>query len=474
MAIWQHLPRGSEVRKANNFSKGLDTENSPFFVDENSLIDGYGFDFDNYPALKVRSGRTNYGSSGGAKTNLLTRYGNKHLVRSVGTKLQYNSSGTTWSDISGSYANIEWSAANFDVNGAALLLLNLTNGGYYWNGSSITAISQMPKGKYITTDNLRAYVAGKAGEEDYVYYSKFQDALNWTAPENSGVVQYYTSSGGPITGLYAYNGGVWVFKKDSYAIIYHTGSADLAYRLVPMPGNIGCVSSKTLVEAGPYLMWLGMDDVYVGAGDSARGVGSPIKKYLDQINMSAIENSFAFSVSNRYYLCIPTGSSTYANTCLVYSYEHRQWLPYSSDLPNMNWAVSLNGVAYTGDSLGQTYKMNDGTTDSGQPIPWKVQSRPFDDGIKEAEKELWEMHMLGMFPSGSTLNVDISPRDDGTEWYNIDYDPIGTSGNTQNKNLIVPLDTVPLCNYYSYRLTGTGPVTIQEIQRYSRIQPVQY
>ncbi|MGG3309186.1 hypothetical protein ABER23_17325 [Paenibacillus lautus] len=58
------------------------------------------------------------------------------MVRSVGTKLQYNSSGTIWTDISGSYADIEWSAANFVVNGAALLLVNPTNGGYYWNGSS--------------------------------------------------------------------------------------------------------------------------------------------------------------------------------------------------------------------------------------------------------------------------------------------------------------------------------------------------
>ncbi|KKO51155.1 hypothetical protein [Paenibacillus sp. DMB20] len=473
MAYWQ-AARNSEVRQANNFSKGLDTEHSPFFVDENTIIDGYGFDFDNYPALQVRAGRTNYGNSGGAKTNLLTRFGNTHLVRAVGTRLQYNSGGTAWTDIPGSYADIEWSAANFDLNGAALLLLNPTDGGYHWTGSSLRGISSMPKGKYITSDNLRVYVANKSGEEDYVYYSAFQDALDWTTPKNSGAVQYYTASGGPITGIYSYNGGIWVFKKDSYAIIYHTGSADLAYRLVPMGGNIGCVSSKTLVEAGPFLMWLGMDDVYVGAGDAARGVGEPIRKYLNQINKSAVENSFAFTANNRYYLCIPTESSVYPNMCLVYSYEQRQWLPYSANLPGMNWGVSLNGEAYTGDFWGQTHKMNNGTTDSGQPIPWKVQSRPFDEGIKEAEKELWELHLLGYFPSGSTLKVEVSPRDDGTEWYNIDYDPIANSGNTQNKNLIVPMDVVPLCHYYSYRLTGTGPATIQEVQRYSRIQPVQY
>ncbi|MCM3130941.1 hypothetical protein [Paenibacillus sp. MER 78] len=473
MAQWRQI-KNRTVRQGNNFSKGLNTENSPFFVDENTVIDGYGFDFENFPAIQVRSGRTNYGSSGGAKTNLLTSFGNKYLVRAVGTKLQYNSSGTTWTDISGSYANVEWSAANFDVNGQALLMVNPTNGGYYWNGTSLSSISQMPKGKYITTDNLRAYVAGKDGEEDYVYYSAFQDALDFESPENSGVVQYYTASGGPITGLYSFGGSIWVFKEDSFAIIYHTGNSEITYRLVQVSENIGCVASKTLSEVGPYLMWLGMDDVYIGAGDAARGVGSPIRGYLKKINKAAIKNSFAFSTSRRYYLCIPTGSNTTPNMCLVYDYEYKQWLPYSANLPNLNWGLTMNGVSYCGDTSGQTYKMNDGTTDSGQSIPWMVQSRPFDEGIKEADKELFELHMLGYFPSGSTLKVEVSPRDDGTEWYQIEYDPISVSGATQNKNLIVPLDTVPLCNYYSYRLSGTGPVTIQEVQRYSRILPVMH
>ena len=58
MAQWQ-MDSSKTTRKANNFSKGLDTEHSSFFVDENCVIDGYGFDFDSYPAVKVRAGRTN-------------------------------------------------------------------------------------------------------------------------------------------------------------------------------------------------------------------------------------------------------------------------------------------------------------------------------------------------------------------------------------------------------------------------------
>jgi hypothetical protein len=118
--------------------------------------------------------------------------------------------------------------------------------------------------------------------------------------------------------------------------------------------------------------------------------------------------------------------------------------------------------------------MNTGSTDNGAAIPWRVTSRPFDDGVKEAEKELWELHLQGRFPSGSTAQVEVSPDDIGAAWTAIDYDPLTLSDATINRNLIVPLDTVPLCTLYSYRLSGTGDATIQEVQRYSRIQPVQY
>ncbi|MNT58214.1 hypothetical protein D3C72_1956360 [compost metagenome] len=158
----------------------------------------------------------------------------------------------------------------------------------------------------------------------------------------------------------------------------------------------------------------------------------------------------------------------------MYDIEYRKWLPYSNNLPNLLQGVNLNGNIYAGDLNGQTFKMNDGLTDAGVPVQWLVQSRPFDDGIKEAEKELYELHLQGYFPSGTTLNVKVAPDDIGSSWFDINYDPTSPSSATQNKNLIVPLDTVPLCNFYSYQLSGTGPATIQEIQRYSRIQPVQY
>lgn len=471
---WQALPSSLDRRSANNFTEGLQTDVSPLFVKDNTIINGYGWDFDEYPALRVRKGRTTYGTSGAATTRLLTNFGNTHLVRAVGTKLQYNSSGTTWTDIAGTWTDTPWDAANFDIGGPALILTNGTDVAQYWSGTALTANSDMPKGKYVASDNLRVYTAGVAGEVDTIFYCAFEDALDWTTVDNAGAVQYYTDRGGPITGLKSFQGRIWVFKKDTFALIFHTGNSKATHRLVPKSNNIGCAAYRTLVEAREYLFWLGSTSVYMGAGDGAMDIGKPIKRFLDQINPAAIQNSCAFVMNERYYLCIPTGSNTDPDTCLVYSVRYEKWLPYSITLGSISWGAELNNQAYAANSSGQTYKINDSTADAGTAITWRVESKPFDDGAKEAEKELFEMHLQGYFPSGSMLNVSVSPQDQGDIWETIEYDPIATQSYTQNKNLIVPLDVVPLCFLYRYRLEGTGPATVQEIQRYARITPVQY
>ena len=476
MARWQPIPASQNIRKANNFTQGLDTEKSPFFIDDNALIDGYGWDFSEYPALKVRAGRTTYGTSGAATTRLLTNFGNTHLVRAVGTALQYNSSGTTWTTIAGTFTDTDWDAANFDVSGSALILTNGTDNVKYWNGTALADLNAVtaPKGLYVAADNRRVYISGRSTDADVIHYCAFQDATDWTTVENSGSVKFYTDKGGPVTGLKAFSGQIWAFKKDAYCIIFHTGDSRFTHRLVEGSNDIGCASYKTIVEVGDLLFWLGTNDVYVGAGGAAQAVGGAIKRFIDSINQSYIQNSFSFTEDERYYLCIPTGSNTQPDTCLVYDTRFRKWLPYSISLGSLRFGAQLNNVAYAGDSSGQTFKMNDGTTDAGTVVSWLVQSRPYDDGQKESEKELYQMHLQGYFPTGTTLTVEIAPDDIGSTWYTISYDPTTASNATQNKNLLVPLDTVPLCNFYSYRLSGSGPATIQEIQRYSRIQPVQY
>ncbi|WP_310502764.1 hypothetical protein [Paenibacillus qinlingensis] len=426
--------------------------------------------------MATRKGRTNYGTSGGAITRLLANFGNTHLVRGVGTQLEYNSAGTTWTNIGGTWANADWDYTNFDIMGPALILVNGVNPSKYWTGSTLIDIPQMPVCKYVASDNRRVYTANKAGDLDTVFFCAFQNALDWTTLENSGFVQYYTANGGPITGLHAFQGQIWIFKRDSYAILFHTGDSRATHRLVEGSNDIGCVQYRTIVEVDELLIWLGADDVYVGAGGAAKAIGQPIRGVLQNINFAAIENACAWTDDHRYYLCVPTGANTQPDTELVYDTRYRKWHIRNIALGGLRYAAVLNSGPFAGDASGQTFKLQDGYTDAGATINWQVTTRPYYDGVMEAEKELYEMHIQGLINTGTSLTVHVSPeaeRDDA--WLLIDTQNTTAADNvTQNRNLIVPLDVVPLTNFYRYRLTGTALVEIQQVQRYSRIQPVQH
>ena len=478
MAKWKPLPANRQIRGSNNFAEGLVTNIEPAFVPDSAIIDGYGWDFLGYPALTVRKGRETWGDPGD-KIYGLFAYGDIHLIRASGGTLQWGGgiNGDEWSNIGGTWAQTDWDATMFDIGGPVLIMTNGSDQASYWNGTQMTGIFEMPKGKYVASDNLRVYTAGVSGTEDYVYYSAYLDATDWTTSLNAGFVQYYTPKGGPITALTTYNGAIWVFKKDSTAIIYNTGDARSTHRMVQISNFIGCVSFKTVKQVGDSLFWLGMENVYMGTGEQAIPIGDPIQRYLKQVDSSFRSECCAFVDGQNYYLCLPV-NSTSCNTCLVYSTVYKKWLPYSATMNGIRYGAKFDnfelGGAFIGDVNGMVYRVNKVDTDNGSPIPFSVTSKPYDDGMPEAEKEVYEMHIQGKFPPGTTLTVGTSDRDEGMVWENIDFDPDTLQSWAQNRNLIVPLDRGPLSNYYRYQISGTGRVQINSVQRYSRIQPVQY
>lgn len=470
------LPQFQQVRGTNNFTEGIVTNTEPAFVDDSAMIDGYGWDFKSYPALAVRGGKEAWGDAGGVTYGLFN-YANLYLIRANGDTLQWNDNGTHWSNIGGTWARTDWDATMFDIGGPAMILTNGTDQPGYWNGTSLTGILQMPKGKYLASDNLRVYTAGVSGTDDYVYYSAYLDAEDWSTPSNYGYVEYYTPQGGPVTALKTFNGNVWVFKQDACAVISNTGDARSAHRMDQVSNFIGCVSFKTVKQVSDGLFWLGLQNVYMTTGAQPIPIGDPIRKYLKAMNKSFQSECCAFVDDQNYYLCLPINTN-HCDTCLVYSTVYKKWLPYSITMNGTRYGELFNngdiGGAFTGDTNGQIYKMNAATTDAGTPIPFSVTSKPFDDGMPEAEKEVYEMHVQGKFPVGTTLTIGTSDQDEGDNWENIDFDPAKLQAWLSNRNLIVPLDRGPLSNYYRYQMSGTGQVQINSIQRYSRIQPVQY
>lgn len=468
MAIWQALPTSRDQRQQWIFSGGVNTGNDSFDIKDNESVDEFGWMTDDeYPALVTSNSPSILGTSGAAVTRLLTNYGNTSLIRQVGVNIQ-RWDGATWVNI-GTFTDIDADSTNFDLNGQVIIFTNGTGAPQYWNGTAMTALAAMPKGRYVTADNLRVYTANAAGDAtpDIIHYCKFLDATNWTAPEDSGSVQYYTSNGGAITAILAFAQNIWVFKKDSFALIYHTGDSRAAYRLVPSSDNIGCVNYKTLTQVGDMLYWLGQSDVYVGAAGAANRIGEPIRSYLNRINTAQIDKCSAFTDGLRYYLNLVLDSATEPNYRFVYDTRYRVWRVAQIN-EQYRYGVMFNGLPYASNTSGQTYQVNAVPTTSS--TLWMITTKDFDRS--EQDKEYWQLYVQCKLATGGTFQVEVS-TDRGTTW-TVVGDAVPADGSTVNDAVIVPLDTVPLNPWARFRFTGTGDFKFYSAQRYFRIQPIDW
>jgi len=470
MAQWQSNPSSWNQRQQWTFSGGTNTGNDSFDIKENEAQDGWGWDTDDeYPALVTSNSPSALGTSGGAVTRLLTGFGNVSLIRQVGTDIQ-RWTGSAWSNI-GTFTDTDADSTNFDIGGQALILTNGTDTPQFWNGTTIVDIPAMPKGKYVTSDNLRVYTANADGDDtpDILHYCAFQDASDWTSAENSGSVQYYTPNGGAITAIRTFAQNIWVFKKDSFALIYHTGDARNAYRLVPSSDNIGCVNYKTLVQVGEALYWLGQNDIYIGAAGAASRIGEPLRAYLDRLNTAQLDKCCAFTDGIRYYLNLVLDDATEPNYRFVYDTRHgyRIWHVAQID-EEYRYGVFFNGLPYAGDANGQTYQIN--AIPTTNDTTWMITSKDFDRS--EQEKEYHLLYIQCALATGGTLQIEVS-TDKGSTWATIG-DPITADGSTINGPVIIPLDTVPLGNWARFRISGTGDFKLYSLQRHFRIMPLDW
>lgn len=471
MAQWGMYPRGMDTRGDNRIevqlTGGIFTGQNSFDIKDQFSVNEYGWDTDEFfPAKTTAKSPVPYGAGGSGRTRLLTTFGNSQLVRATGSTLQYNSSGT-WTSISGSFSDTDWSAANFDVNGPALILTNGTDTVRYWNGSTLSTLTAAPKGKVIAADNLRVFISNVPTDDsqDQIHYCAFQDATDWTSAENSGIVQYYTANGGPVTAMITFGGAIWVFKKDAFALIYHTGDARAFYRLVPSSDNIGCVNPKTLVDMGSFLAWLGQDDVYIGAAGAANRIGEPVRTFINRINPAYLDRCSAFTDGLRYYLNLVLDNATEPSHRLVYDTRFKLW-QVAGISEQYVYGTRFNNGVYAGNATGTTYRLNAAATAGA----WMVETKDFDRS--EAEKEYNEIHVQMYAPPGTTVTIQVSV-DQGTTWLQIG-DPVTGASSAQNQNIIIPLDVVPLCNWIRFRFSGSGPFRLYGFERYFKVMPVMH
>lgn len=229
-------------------------------------------------------------------------------------------SGGAWSTISGGTGLTTGLQMNFCQAQDYLYGFNGTDDVRKLDATTCTTVAAMPKGKWAVWFQNYLFVGGVAAYPNRLYFS---DLLT---PETFGADSYIDvdpGDGDVLTGIIGGSEKLTISKN--YTFHYLVGTGTNTFAVYPINVDFGCPSFRSLVRVGT--------DVWcIDTGGRVRSVyknpygltagkdlsSDFIQGTTDTINKAALDKACAFYVDGFFGMAVPTGSSTYCDTVLLY------------------------------------------------------------------------------------------------------------------------------------------------------------
>ena len=443
-------------------------------LDAFSIGEQYATDIKNltskaYPAMTVRPGFSLIGSAFPAALRGVGVWKDTEL-HAVANGVWSKWNGSAWTTLaSGLNTSAMWSFTNFKGNLADIGLI-ATNGvdpiKVYVSGSVSNLATAPAGGNFIEAYEDRLYCA--VGQE--LRFSAYRMANDWTTVDgedtDAGYITVETPSGEAINGLRAGIGHVTIFKPSSIHELF--GSSPSDYRVIPVTTEVGIINHNCSVVIGGIMYILDNTGIYRYAGGTPprKDFSAPVQWYVDNMNAAAKQYACVGTDGKRLFVALPIESSTAPDTILEYDPDFGFWYVYkdASPLVMAKWQDTL----VVGENSGKVRKLS-GTTDDGAPITWHWVSKPFGSGSMNQKIRWYRMWLVVDVPVGSSINVYLSPSASGdNDWVLVK----SITGNLQSVRIPIIPSQIANSNWIRLKLSGTGPVTIYEIDREQQELPI--
>lgn len=397
-----------------NPSKGLNNLVSPSLLDNKEWSDIMNCEYDEGGVLRKRFGYTKVGDALSAARGLgfYTTDTVRQLVTvDAGTLKKYT--GSTWSAAAGA-AFTTGQDTVFAQARLKLFIWNSTDGGAYYDGTTVTRPGTMPKAGFSVYYQNKHIASGVPGQPSRLYISNISDATDFTvttggtqpqpdstndaengnpnvpgatvftgtpALTEANVIDIRKNDGDKITGLGLFQDLVIIFKERSIYQLVFDGNGNPT--VTPITYATGAVSHKSIVpvENDLYFMSregiriLGNQQGYISSTGSTirtRVISIRIQPTMDSINTTNFTRMNGIYYNYKFILAVPTGSSA-IDRQIVYDTRFDAftvWKNFNSQ--QMVTYVDSNNkqhLYFLDDAGAQVYQRVDGTyNDNGAAI----------------------------------------------------------------------------------------------------------
>ena len=410
-----------------------------------------------------------------------------YLVTASGTRVARSTlSASTWTLANPNNALTTGKTTEFVQADDLLFVLNGFDNTAWYDGATWDQGGTYPTSPPVATTGawLRNYLflAGATTENDWVYVSNNLVPQTFTA---SDIIKINTGDGQKIQHLEPFRlDELIVYKERSIFVLDISGSAISGWTVQPISTVIGTIAPKSVVSLGNDHWFLSSEPIAVRSlvrtefdKILVNRISDSIQDIFDgtgrvTINKTHISKATAILFDNKYFIAVPTGTSTVNNLIAVFDFITSGWSLISGWFPS-DWVVVGNRLFYIdandgsviecfasdGGDFGEGPFVLTSATSPTQAIDYVVQSRIIDFDQPENFKGLDALE-VEFDPTGN-YNADVYINLDNEGWTSIGTVSLAAYGLTLPFTLPSPLSN-----------TGVARKTFH-LQKYDEVKDIQ-
>jgi hypothetical protein len=283
------------------------------------------------------------------------------------------------------------------------------------NSSTIPSGLVTPTGSFIENHQNRIWnLSGNTLRFSALDTSIDGEHFNdWDTPNNAGAIIIPSSKDDTGTGLYSFNGILYIFQRR--AIWALVGNAPLNFELRNVSNEIGMTTRKSLVEYDDLLLFLSDLGVYIFDGTNLTNLTDGVIN--KSINLWASKASVSACLWDNKYLISYTPSGGSSNSeAVFFDLTRKAWGKlegvYGGVWSNWNGGTDSNQIYFVSSNQGTIYRFDIGGHDDGYEIEtrYDTPSLSFTSGIndKALKKFLLQQIALGDWDMTVTQLSDIT------------------------------------------------------------------
>ncbi len=407
-----------------------------YLLPDGAVTDAINVNFDRKGAVTLRDGLTLYGSQVSDNYTIRglfnARFSNSSYNKlltavSDGTNndIYYYNAGSWTKTLEDDTADLKTRFTSF---GDRVIRVNGTDNMKCWDGNSAnwdTSGNPINPDDMVDYDcslienfNLRVWAAGYSSNKDRLFFSSVVDSsgnITWTPGDDWDDVN--PNDGENITALKKYANHLLVFKNN---ILYrHKGVEGID----PEPLiKLGTYSNEAVVEGKDGIYFHHPTGIYRYVGAYPEEISRPISDFIDAVPRSFYTNVASWKDSDHIYFSLgdlTVGGVSISNVVARYTISSKVWTIYSySNELRIGTDYDDGSTIYqvVGDTDGNVYTFDNGTSDNGTTIKYRLVTGWYELGSIAERKIIREMVSLCEKAQGSILMYQI---DDEAEWHEI-------------------------------------------------------